>query len=300
MNSINKVDGMNLHHLSIFRTVCEEGGISRGAERLMISQPAVSKQLRQLEQSLGVQLMDRLPGGVRLTQAGELLLDHARRLFAVENEAEQALAQLRGLHRGRLAVGASMTVGVYLLPELLAKFRCTHPSIELQCEIGNTEHIQQLLLRNVVDVGLTEGLVESPDLEAEVFQTDELFPITKPDHPLQRKKNVTLDMFLREPLIVREIGSGTRAVIERALAQRGVEMRPAFTLANTEAIKRTVTAGIGVAIVSSLAIQTELATGQLAVLNVKNLLVRRPLHRLEVRGKTRSPATSAFLEKLSA
>jgi DNA-binding transcriptional LysR family regulator len=300
MNFITKRDAMNLHHLSIFKTVCEEGGISRGAERLMISQPAVSKQLQQLEQSLGVQLMDRLPSGVRLTQAGELLLDHARRLFAVESEAEQALAQLRGLHRGRLAVGASMTVGVYLLPELLAKFRRTHPSIELQCEIGNTKHIQQLLLHNVVDVGLTEGFVESPDLLAEVFQTDELVAITKPDHPLQRRKNVTLDMFLREPLIVREIGSGTRAVIERALAQRGMEMKPAFTLANTEAIKRTVTAGIGVAIVSSLAIQTELATGQLAILNVKNLSVRRPLHCLEVRGKTRSPAIEAFLEKLSA
>src|SRR5579884_2162586 len=137
---------MNLHHLSIFKTVCEEGGISRGAKRLLISQPAVSKQLQQLERAIGTQLIDRAPGGLRLTQAGELLLEYARRIFSVENEAERALSQLRGLRRGRLAVGASMTIGVYLLPELLAAFRRKHPSIELHCEIGNTKYIQDLLL----------------------------------------------------------------------------------------------------------------------------------------------------------
>jgi DNA-binding transcriptional LysR family regulator len=290
---------MNLHHLSIFKTVCEEGGISRGAKRLLISQPAVSKQLKQLEMAVGTQLIDRAPGGLRLTQAGELLLDYARRIFSVENEAEQALSQLRGLHRGRLAVGASMTIGVYLLPELLAAFRRKHPSIELHCEIGNTKYIQDLLLDNAIDLGLTEGLAESPELQAQTFQTDELVAITPPDHRLQRARNVTIDMFLREPLIVREMGSGTREVIERALSQRGHEMRPALMMASTEAIKRAVAAGIGVAIVSSLAIQTELAIRQLAVLDVKNLLVRRPLHRLEVRGKTRSPATDAFIQQLT-
>jgi DNA-binding transcriptional LysR family regulator len=289
---------MNLHHLRIFKAVSEEGGISLGAQKLMISQPAVSKQLNQLEESLGMRLLDRLSHGIRLTQAGEILLESARRLFAVESEAEKALAQLTGLDRGLLAVGASMTIGVYLLPELLAVYRRKHPSIELHCEVGNTEHIHQMLLRNEIEIGLTEGFVDSTELDATVFQTDELVAITRPDHPLQQRKNVTLEMFLKEPLIVRELGSGTREVIERALLQRGVPMMPTLTLASTEAIKRAVAAGIGVAVVSSLSIQTELATGQLAILNVKNLLVRRPLHRLEVRGKTRNPATDAFITQL--
>lgn len=292
---------MNLNHLSIFRAVAEEGGVSRGAERLMISQPAVSKQLRQLEQSLGVALFDRLPGGVKLTTAGELLLGYAKRLFAIEAEAERAIEQYRGLRRGRLAIGASMTVGVYLLPEYVASFRADHPDIELRWEIANTHHIQQMLLDGALDLGLTEGFVESPELVAGVFWTDELVPIARPDHPLAHQPQVTLEAFMREPLILREVGSGTREVIEQALADRGYEnITPVVSIASTEAIKRAVAAGLGVGIVSSLSVEAELAARQVARVAVTDLVVRRPLHRLELRGKTRSPATEAFLERLAS
>src|SRR5580700_2167879 len=137
---------MNLNHLAIFHAVAETRGISLGAERLHISQPAVSKQIQELERSLGTKLFDRIPRGVRLTESGELLAGHARRLFALEAEAETALGELRGLERGRLAVGASLTIGVYLLPDVLAKFHQRYPGIELAVDIANTDEVQTRLL----------------------------------------------------------------------------------------------------------------------------------------------------------
>lgn len=292
---------MNLNHLAIFRAVAEEGGVSRGAERLMISQPAVSKQLRQLEKSIGVALFDRRPGGVKLTEAGDLLLGYARRLFAVEAEAEQAISQYRGITRGRLSLGASMTVGVYLLPERVASFRQAFPDIEIIWELGNTHQVQEMLLSGGLDLGLTEGFVESSDLVAEVFRNDELIPIARPDHPLVRDRHsVTLETFLRQPLIMREEGSGTREVILRALEEKGFkEIQPSLEVASTEAIKKAVAAGLGVAFVSHLAIDAEIAAKQLVHVPIAGFNIRRPLHRVELRGKARTPAVEAFIALLT-
>ena len=155
--------GMNLNHLAIFLAVAESGSIGGGAVRLHISQPAVSKQLKEFEHTLGLPLFDRLPKGVRLTAAGEQLLVFARRVAAAEGAAEQTLAELRGLHAGRLAIGASTTIGNYLLPALLAQCRQTWPGIEIALEIANTDVIQHKLLENSLDLGLTEGFVENDD-----------------------------------------------------------------------------------------------------------------------------------------
>lgn len=286
---------MNLNHLAIFKAVAETGGVVKGAERLMISQPAVSKQLGQFERALGVTLFDRFPSGIRLTDAGEQLLSYARRLFAIESEATHAMDELRGIKRGRLRIGASMTTGVYLLPQRIAAYRALYPHVELHMEIENTENIQHLLLEHSLDVAFTEGFVESPELSATVFATDELVPIAQPSHPLLARRNVRIQDFLREPLIARETGSGTRAVVERALLQLGLKMNPVLSLANTEAIKRSVAAGLGVAIISRLAVESEIAAGTLKVVPIRGLSIRRPLHVLELRHKQRSAATAAFL-----
>jgi DNA-binding transcriptional LysR family regulator len=126
---------MNLNHLAIFHSVAKAESISRGADRLMISQPAVSKQLSQFERSLGVRLLDRIPRGVRLTEAGRVLSEYAARLFAIESEAETALGELAGLRRGRLRLGASTTIGVYLLPEIFVRFRTDYPLIHASLDV---------------------------------------------------------------------------------------------------------------------------------------------------------------------
>lgn len=290
---------MNYNHLMIFLAVAEEGSVSRGADRLCISQPAVSKQLGLLEASLRAKLFDRLPKGVRLTDAGELLLGYARRLSALESEAEQAMGELQGLARGTLTVGASLTVGAYLMPELLADYSRRHPHIALTLEIANTEVIQRMLRDGRLDLALTEGFADDPDLEAVVFARDELVAIAPPGHPLLAEAPITAARLLQEPLILREPGSGTRAVLERALAERGLTVTPLMSLGSTEAIKRAVAAGAGLAVVSRLALTLELETGRLALLPLSDLTLRRPLHRLTWRGAYESRAGKAFREMLA-
>lgn len=289
---------MNINHLAIFHAVAEERSMSRGAERLFISQPAVSKQIKELETALGVTLFDRLPRGLRLTAAGEVLAGHARRLFAVEADAERAIAELKGLALGRLTVGASLTIGDYLLPQILGEYRRKHPGIALHLEIANTQVIQQKLRENALDVGLTEGFVEDADLDAEVFGEDELVAVVPPGHPLLQEGEVPAARFCAEPFLMREPGSGTREVVERALAQRGIAVHPAMSLGSTEAIKRGVASGLGVAILSRLALETEIETSRLCLLALSDLTITRPLHLVRLRGKSAGAAVQAFLNLL--
>jgi DNA-binding transcriptional LysR family regulator len=285
---------MNLNHLAVFHAVAQAGSMTLGAERLDVSQPAVSKQVRELERVLGVHLFDRVGRRVHLSQAGEILADYARRLFALAHEAEAAMADVRAVGQGRLVVGASTTIGTYLLPDVVAEFWRRHPGVELLVEIENTEQIHRRLAGLEVDVGLTEGFVEEDELEAEVFHRDELVMIAAPGHPLAARSRVPLSAVRREPFVLREPGSGTRAVEERALAHLKLPVRVAMALGSTEAIKRVVAEGVGLAIVSRLAVHAECAAGALAVLPVAGLRIERPLHLVRRRGRRDGPALQAF------
>ena len=285
---------MNYNHLMIFLAVAEEGGISRGAERLYISQPAVSKQLGLLEASLGLTLLERTPKGTTLTEAGRVLAGYARRLSGLEREAETAMAEMRGIERGTLTLGASLTVGAYLMPPLLAGYARRYPHIGLSLQIANTETIQARLREGSLDMALTEGFADDSALSAEVFAHDDLVAVAPPGHPLLTEPSVTAARFAGEPLIVREPGSGTRAVVEQAFRERGLTLVPRLSLGSTEAIKGAVAAGAGLAMVSRLAVSLELETGRLALLPLSDLILRRPLHRLVRRGAPESRAAEAF------
>jgi DNA-binding transcriptional LysR family regulator len=289
---------MNLNHLSIFCAVARERSISRGAQRLMISQPAVSKQLAQLERNLGVKLLDRLPRGIRLTEAGEVLAGYAERLFAVEAEAESALLELRGLRRGRLRLGASTTLGVYLLPEPFVRFREAHPEIHLTLEVIGSPAVERRLIDGDLDLGFVESFSGSAGLEATAFGADQLVAIAPPGHPLARKRRVTPEQLCQQPFVVRETGSETKSFVEQTLAARGMSVRPVMSLGTTEAIKRAVAAGIGVAIVSRMAIGLELEARRLAVIRVAGLSISRPIYRVQRARSQPSLATARFLEFL--
>jgi len=289
---------MNLNHLSIFQAVAASGSVSGGARQLHISQSAVSKQLAEFERALGVVLLDRLPRGVRPTEAGRLLLGYANRLFAIEAEAVQALGDLQQLGRGRLAIGASRTIGGYMLPETLAAFARRHPGVELSLRVENTQAIEAKLLAGEIDIGFAEGVVSSEQLDYRVYAEDELVLIAAPRHPAAAGGPLPLAALAEHPLLMHEPGSGTRAVTERALAARGIRPRPAMTLASTEAIKHAVASGVALAFLSAQAIRTELKAGILRVVEVKGLRIRRPLYRVLLRSAWHSPALEAFLEEL--
>lgn len=289
---------MDLQKLRVFVAVAKEGNVTRAARQLSLSQPGLSKQLSELEDNLSTVLFDRLPRGVRLTAAGEILLRHAERIFAAEGAAEAELAELLGLRSGRLSIGASTTIGSYLIPSVFGAFHRAHPEVRLELQIANTSVIEAMVADGRLDLGLTEGVVPGEQFAMEVVYYDEMVAIAAKGHPLLEKKRVSAADLVRAPFICRERGSGSRDVIEAALAERGLSIDPVMALGSTEAIKNAVAAGLGVAMLSRLTVELELTMGRLELIDVRDLSIRRALHLVRLRGKHESPAVQAFVSKL--
>lgn len=282
---------LNWNHLRLFAAAARCGSVSAAAASLRLSQPAVSKQVAELEATLGVTLLERTARGVRPTPAGELLAGYAQRLFALAEEAERALGELQNLRRGRLRIGASMTIGVYLAPPLLAEFRRQCPDLEMEFLIGNTDTVQKRLVDRELDLGLTEGPGQwETELASDTFHWDELIVIAAPSAPA----SMPVATLARQPWVMREPGSGTRAVAEEALASVGLRPRPAWVFNNPEAVKRAVMAGCGVAMVPRITIGAELAARTLRSVKVPGLARRRPLRLQWLRSRPPSAAMTAF------
>lgn len=287
---------MNPTHLEAFRAVVQTGGFGKAAEQLFVSQPAVSAQVAALEADLGARLLDRLPRGAVPTAEGRVLFDYSQRLAALEDETRGALAELAGLTRGRLSVGASTTIGVYLLPSLLGAFRRDYPGIQLSAVIDNSEVVERRLSDGSLDLALTEGdAPEAAGLDVRVFRRDELVVIAHPESPIARLKRPAARHMRGVPMILRERGSGTREVVEHALKTAGIEVESTLTLGHTEAIKRAVAAGLGIAVVSALAVSE---ADDLALVRPTGLRLKRPLYLLTRTDRTLSPAAARFVELL--
>lgn len=290
---------MNFNQLLIFHKVAELRHFTRASEALFISQPAVSKQVQQLEKSLKQPLFTHIGQKVYLTEAGKLLYEYADRIFALAAEAESALNDMQRLEQGRLVLGASTTIGTYLLPELLGCFKEQYPGIDLVVEIANTEEIQSKLLAHKLEVGLVEGGVTHAELLESVWREDQLVLITSASLAHEMEQELTIQQFLaaRPPFILREQGSGTRSVLEKALAGKGVgSIHPIMELGSTEAIKRVVAAGLGVSFVSEHTVQLEVASGRLKLLHFNDFVVKRPLSIVYIKGKRLSKAAQTFLQ----
>jgi len=289
---------VDLQKLRVFVAVARESNVTRAARQLSLSQPALSKQLSELEASLSTVLFDRLPRGVRLTSAGEVLLRHAERIFAAEGAAEAELAELLGLRTGRLSIGASTTIGSYLIPSVFGLFHRAHPEVRLELAIANSSVIQAMVADGRIDLGLTEGVVPGEQFAVEIIHYDEMVAIAAGGHPLLDKSRVSAAELVRAPFICRERGSGSRDVIEAALAERGLRIEPVMALGSTEAIKNAVAAGLGVAMLSRLTVELELTMGRLELIEVRDLSIRRALHLVQLKGKHESPAAQAFVSTL--
>lgn len=285
---------MNLNHLRIFLAVAEEKSITRGAHRLKLSQPAVSKELRLLEGALELALFQRHSRGLELTREGDVLMGYARRIFGLESEAERSLAEFRGVSRGRVVVGASSTIGVYKFPEILLQFRDRYPNIEVEMKLKNDKDIQESLLERQCDMAYTGGFIEHRDIEAKPILMDELVVITPPGHPAAKKPELRIEQILEYPFVLRELGSGMRAIFERFLASHGLAVKCIMALNDTEAVKRSVALGVGLGVLSNLTVDAEIRRGELEVANVKGFPLQRPIQRLMLRGRAESPAIRAF------
>ena len=293
---------LNLHLLRIFSMVAEHKSFSRAAEALFVSQPAVSKAVRELEHQLDLPLLERGASGakgVRLTDNGAALFEHARGIFALERAATEDLRARVGLMRGQLSVGASTTVAGYWLPAYAAAFSRKFPSIELKIGVGNTQMVAQALVECEFSVALVEGAVDDPRITATHWRDDKLRIVAPLDSALTRRRKPTLQEVNDQIWILREPGSGTRHVTEQMMRQHGISPRRTAELGSNEGIARAVASGLGVAMLPACVVRELVTLERVKVVNYPgDSPLVRPLFLLQLKERPSSPAIRAFCETL--
>ncbi len=290
---------LDLNKLRAFAAVAEHEHFSRAAAVLTISQPALSAQVRDLERYYGTPLFERAGRGVRLTEAGRLVQSYARRVLALTGELDDTMADLRGLRSGLLRVGASTTIGDYLLPAVLGAFRRHYPGVGIVVEIANTRQIADRVRHGELHLGLIGEPLDDADLDVEPYRDDTLVLVVPPGHALAGTMVAARVLSASaEVLIARERGSATRDVTVQALAKAGVPMEIGMELGSTEAAKGAVAAGLGIAFVSACAVDHEVSAGRLAQARVDGLDMRRQFQIARQRGRRLTQAERAFISLL--
>lgn len=291
---------MTLRQLEVFLAIARAHSYRQAAEALHTSQPALSQHVRELEGELGARLFDRLSRGVVLTEAGRLLEERAKRVFATLTDVRDVLGELQGLQRGSLLVGASTTPGIYVLPAVIGEFRRRHPAIDLRLRIANSRVIEEAIRAHEFDLGVVGGHGLAPGEEClAAGLVDELVLIVSPRHRWARSREIAPANLKDEPLLIREEGSATRRVTERALEQAGVSWRASMEFNHTEAIKQAVMVGLGVAFVSVHAVGGEVAGRRLSALRLRGLRIQRHFHVIHSEARTLSVGARALVAMLS-
>lgn len=291
-----------LRQLQVFVAIARSENVSRAAEALALSQSAASAALAELESQSALPLFDRHGKRLRLNDHGSVLLPHAVELLDRATELEGLLRGEHGL--GRLRVGATLTIGNYLLPLIVSNFLQTHPEARVALQVRNTATIAELLRHHEIDLGLVEGQVVDAELEVEPWVEDELVVFCAPGHPLAARgrsgPGVELGEIARQPWILRERGSGTRETFDRALRHWSGGIVPRLELEHTEAVKRAVESGLGLGCLSRLALRDAFRRGSLVAVEVAELDLRRRFSFVWHRGKYHGAAMRRFLEDCRA
>ncbi len=257
---------MSDRRLQVFHAVARLLSFTKAAEVLHMTQPAVTFQIRQLEDQFDTRLFDRTHNRVSLTEAGRVVFEYAEKIFELYGEMENAIREMTNDISGSLTIGASTTISEYMLPALLGEFNAQNPDVRLRLRVSNTEGIVSMVENNVIDLGVVEGLVNNKNLLVEVCRKDELVLIVPPKHALSDKTSVKLKDIMSYSFICREEGSGTREVILDYMYSLGMDkhaMNNCLELGSPEAVKGAVEAGMGVTIVSRASITKELKLGSL-------------------------------------
>lgn len=291
---------LNLHLLRVFFAVAEQRSFSRAAKTLFISQPAVSKAVRELEHQLDLPLIERGAGGpksakgVQLTENGLALFEHARGIFALERAAVEDIRARVGRQRGRLVVGASTTIAGYWLPAYLTVLWREFSSIDARVVVGNTQTVSRALIDCKVDMALVEGAVDDPRILASRWRDEPLQIVVHPNAPVARKRHPGLDELIGQLWLLREPGSGTRDVTERMMKSLGVEPKQIIEFGSNEGIARAVAAGLGVAMLPERVVRELARLGEVKCLRNAGPGLTRPLLLLQLKERPPSPLVRAF------
>ena len=294
--------GVTVRQLQIFASAARSLSFSRTSEELHLTQPAVSMQIKQLEDTAGLPLFERVGKKLFLTQAGQEVQRCAQQVIAALRDADASLAALKGMRGGKITIGVVSTAK-YFAPKLLAAFAQRHPEVDLKLVVNNREAVIAQLTDNEVDLAVMGTPPRQLDTVAAPFAKHPLVVIAAPSHPLAQRKRIPLSALENETFLVREPGSGTRSAMERFFSDRGIKLRVGMEMSSNETIKQAVMAGMGVSFLSQHTIGLEVATGQLVILKVEGLPVVRQwyvVHRGEKRLLPAAEAFKAFMLKEGA
>lgn len=284
-----------LRQLQVFEASARLGGYTRASQELHLTQPAVSMQIRQLEEQAGMPLVELVGKKIQLTDAGRVLYRHALVILAQTNEARTELEEMRGVRRGQLNITVASTAN-YFAPKLLAAFCQRHPEVKVSLDVSNREHMLSLLNESDKDLAIMGKPPEDAELDAHPFMDNPLVAISAPNHPLASARAIPLDRLSSEPFISRELGSGTRIATERFFESANISLVTAMEMSSNEAIKQAVQAGLGWGVLSAHTLDMELALKRIAILDVEGFPIMRQWYAVHRRGKRFSTVAQAFLD----
>lgn len=288
---------LTLRQLKVFEAVAHHLSYSRASEALHLTQPAVSMQIKQLEEVVGLPLFEQLGKKIYLTGAGQELQRYSRNILQQLDEAESVFEEMKGLQRGRLAISVASTAS-YFMPLLLAQFSKRFPGVAISLNVTNREALLSQLALNEMDVAIMGRPPDGLGLEAVSFLENPLVVIAPPDHPLAAEHRIPLTRIQQETFLVREQGSGTRSAMERFFSERGIRLTTGTEMSTNEAIKQAVQAGMGLGILSLNTVTLELETRRLAVLDVQSFPILRHWYIVHRTGKRLSAVAQAFKDFL--
>lgn len=289
---------MEDHKLRVFCTVAETKSFSKTSEIVHLTQPAVSLQVQALEEIYETKLFDRSSSTVSLTPSGEILYKYAKEILALYASAEKVMGEITSLVKGSISIGASSTIGNYLLPAVVTDFRKTHQKLKIHLLVGNTKRVIELLNSGNINLGLVEGEVTRQKMVVEKLIPDELLLVVPSNHPWAKKKEVPISEITKEPFILREAGSGTRQIIEKFFAKHGIspnEMKISMVLGSTEAIKSAVENGLGISMLSRWAVRKESKYGTLNLIRIKEEKMLREFSLVVNKNTVSSHSVDEFL-----
>ncbi|MCL4508176.1 MAG: LysR family transcriptional regulator [Chloroflexi bacterium] len=287
---------ITLAQLQAFNSLASSGSFTRAARQLSVTQPAVTQQIRALERLLGVTLVDVVGRRTILTNAGQFLAARAEALLSGAAALEREMGEFAAARTGELYLGATLTIGTYTLPALLARFARRCPAIRVHVAVANTAITAARVRHGRLDLALVEGPLDDDDFDAIPYQDDCLLLVMSPCHHLAGRAQVHPQELEGEPFVWREQGSGTRALAEQKLARAGLVVRSATSLPSGEGVARAVQAGLGLAILSELVVEHAVASGRLAAAEIAGVDLRRTFRIVTLRGRTLSPAARDLIE----
>ena len=294
---------LELWQLEIFCAVAETKSFTKAAELVHRTQPTISAQIGSLENVFGHALFDRSGKEIELTESGKILYDYARKILGLVEESKDKIAESHSIVRGDLVIGASTIPGTYILPKLLGKFKRRYPEVKITLQISDSEDVTSKILERKLELGAVGKQVENAKLEYRKLAADEIVLVVGPNHRWSNRDFITLDELRDEPFISREHGSGTRAVTEQALKNKGIkreDLNVIMELGSTEAVKRGVEAGLGISFISKWAIDKERKLGLIKTVRVKGLAIRRSFYIVALRRGPRRLAVQTFMNFISS